>query len=180
LSPNQKWLVITERDLDYTTLAELAEPRLMLAGRRFKQFPDTRIENVGITRLTLRSIDGATERTLVPPGEGRIDSVTWVRDSSTGGELAYTVIQNGAMAVHLYDAATGVDRRLATPGLTGKIDALSFTRDGSQLAFTAATRDAVTLWLADTRQATARPVPGLSLNHVNGGFDWTRGSLRTY
>ena len=175
LSPNQKWLVITERDLDYTTLAELAEPMLMLAGTRFKQYPDTRIENVGITRLTLRSIDGAMERILLPPGEGRIDSVTWVRDSSTGGELAYTVIQNGAMAVHLYDAATGVDRRLATPGLTGKIDALSFTRDGSHLAFTAATRDAVTLWLADTRLATAQPVPGLSLNHVNGGFAWTRG-----
>ena len=175
LSPNQKWLVITERDLDYTTLAELAEPMLMLAGTRFKQYPDTRIENVGITRLTLRSIDGGTERILRPPGEGRIGSVVWVRDSASGGALAYTVIQNGDMAVQLYDAATGADRRLATPGLTGKIEALSFTRDGSYLAFTAATREAVTLWLADTRLATAQPVSGLSLNHVNGGFNWTRG-----
>ena len=32
ISANQKWLVITERDLDYTPLAELAEPQLAVAG----------------------------------------------------------------------------------------------------------------------------------------------------
>src|SRR5690606_30965372 len=39
LSPNRQWLTVVERDADETTIAELAEPMLMLAGRRFKQFP---------------------------------------------------------------------------------------------------------------------------------------------
>jgi dipeptidyl aminopeptidase/acylaminoacyl peptidase len=175
VSANKKWLITTERDLDHVTIAELAEPMLMLAGTRFKVHPDSRIENVGITRLTLKSIDGAVERTLVPPGDGRIVSTAWVRDSATGGELAYTVVQNTAMTVRLYDAATGRDRLVATPGLEGKVAGLNFTRDGRHLAFTAATRAGVVLWIADTQTARARRVEGVHLNHVNGGAMWSRG-----
>src|SRR6187402_905284 len=36
VSANQKWLLSTERDIDHTMLAELAEPQLMLVGTRFK------------------------------------------------------------------------------------------------------------------------------------------------
>src|SRR5262245_23936648 len=57
LSPNQKWLVVTQRDLNHTTIAELAEPQLSLAGRRFKVYPDTRLENIGITKISLEQID---------------------------------------------------------------------------------------------------------------------------
>src|SRR5215212_6361846 len=72
ISANQKWLITTERDIDHTMIAELAEPQLMLVGTRFKIHPDSRIENVGITRITIKSIDGKIERTLVPPKDGRI------------------------------------------------------------------------------------------------------------
>src|SRR5207247_2305114 len=82
---------------------------------------------------------------------------------------------NKAMSLHLYDAATGVDRLVPTPGLAGKIAGLNFTRDGRHLAFTATTRAGVVLWLVDTKTATARRVEGISLNHVNGGAAWTRG-----
>lgn len=177
LSPNNQWLVITDRDLDYSTIAELAEPMLMLAGTRFKQYPDSRIEKIGITRLVLRHLTNAVERIILPPEGGRIASVAWVRDATSAGELAYAVIHNGAMTVHLYDAATGVDRLVPTPGLEGKVADLSFTRDGRWLAFTATTREGVSLWLADTRHATARQVPDLHLNHVNGGYSWTSGRL---
>src|SRR5262245_28853109 len=108
ISSNQKWLITTERDIDHTMIAELAEPQLMLVGTRFKVYPDSRIENVGITRITLKSIDGKVERTLVPPKGGRIYSTATVRDSASGGEMAYTVVHpNDTMSLRLYDAATG-------------------------------------------------------------------------
>jgi dipeptidyl aminopeptidase/acylaminoacyl peptidase len=175
LSPNKQWMVVTERDLDHTTLAELAEPMLSLAGRRFKQYPESRLENIGITRLTLEALDGGTKRTVLPPAGGRILSLAWVRDSATGGELGYAAIAGGAMSVHLYDATTGLERRVATSGLQGLVAGLSFTRDGRHLAFTAATRDGVAIWIADTRTAAARRVEGVQLNHVNGAMWWTRG-----
>jgi dipeptidyl aminopeptidase/acylaminoacyl peptidase len=175
ISPNQKWVVITERDLDYTPLAELAEPQLAVAGARRKLHPDTRIDNLGIKRLTLRTLDGATERILQPPAAGRISDWQAVRDSATGGELAYTVVHKRAMTVRLYDATTGVDRAVSTPGLKGKIGGLTFTRDGKHLAFSAAVRDGVSLWIVDTRRAVGRPVKGIKINHINGGFGWTRG-----
>lgn len=175
LTANQKWLVVTERETDHVSIAELAEPMLLLAGVRFKQYPDSLIENVGITRVTLISMDGATKRVILPPDGGRIAGMDWVRNSATGGELAYSVIQNGAMAVHLYDASTGVDRLVATPGLIGKIADLDFTMDGRYLAFTASTRAAVVLWLTDTRTAEARKIDGVDLNHVLGGIQWTEG-----
>src|SRR5688572_2992376 len=84
ITPNQKWLVTTERDLDYTPLAELAEPQLSVAGVRQRLHPDTRIENLGIKRLTFRSLDGAIERTVLPPAGGRIWTWQDVRDSATG------------------------------------------------------------------------------------------------
>ncbi len=175
VSANKKWVIITERDLNQVTIAELAEPMLSLAGSRFKQHPDSRLENIGMTKITLQHIDGGIERTLLPPGDGRILSTATVRDSTTDSELAYAAIQQGAMSLHLYDATTGVDRLVATPGLQGKIGGLSFTRDGRYLAFTATTRAGVTLWIADTRAATARQVEGVRINHVNGGMAWTRG-----
>lgn len=175
ISANHRWLVTTERDLDHTSIAELAEPLLQLAGSRFKPVSDTRLENIGITKIVIKSVDGTIERTLRPPGAGRIYTTSWVRDSATGSELAYSVIQNGAMSVHLYDASTGADRLVATPGLTGKISGLTFTRNGSQLAFTAATKTGMVLWIADAKTATARRVEGIFVNHVNGSFNWTRG-----
>jgi dipeptidyl aminopeptidase/acylaminoacyl peptidase len=176
ISANQKWLVTVERDIDHTMLAELAEPQLMLVGTRFKIHPDSRIENVGITRITMKSIDGKIERTLVPPKDGRIYSTATVRDSATGGEMAYTVVHpNGTMSLRLYDSATGTDRPVATSGLQGKIAGLNFTRDGRYLAFTATTRAGVVLWIADAKSATAKKVDGFTLNHVNGGATWTRG-----
>ncbi len=175
VSPNKQWIVIAERDLDHVTIAELAEPQLALAGTRFKIHPDSRIENLGLTRLTFRRIDDGFERILTPPPGGRIHAYTWVRDSATGGELATSVIHQEVMSVHLHDLTTGASRPVAAPGLTGKVGNLTFTRGGRHLAFTAATREGVAIWIADCAAATARRVEGVQLNHVHGGMMWTRG-----
>jgi dipeptidyl aminopeptidase/acylaminoacyl peptidase len=175
LSPDRRWLTVSERDLDETTIAELAEPLLMLAGQRFKPAPTTRIEVTGLTRVTLRRLEDGLERVLRPQKNERLAELTWVRRSAAGGELAYVAVGEGRMEVHLYDAATGVDRRVEAPGLEGRISDLTFTLDGDHLAFSASTPAGVTLWIADARAARAVRVPGVLINHVNGGFSWRRG-----
>ena len=175
LSPDRRWLAISERDLDEDTIADLAEPVLFLAGQRFKPFPTTRLEISGLTKVTLRRLEDSLERTLLPPAGGRIGTVAWVRRSKSGGELAYTTVTPGGMAVHLYDANTGLERRVEAPGLEGRVYGLTHTVDGAHLAFSAAVKEGVAIWMVDTRSAQARRVPGLTLNHVNGGYGWLRG-----
>lgn len=175
LSPDRRWLIVTERDNDDPTIAEVAEPTLMLAGRRVKQNPDGRIENLGIRRIVLTSIDGNTVRTLTPPAGGVFGGAVWVRDSKRG-EMAYSVVENGAMSLHAYEAATDKHRLIATPGLQGKIAGLEFSLDGRYLAFTATQGENQALWLADMRAGTARHIVGVNLNHVaGGGCRWTKG-----
>lgn len=175
ISPDRRWLAVVERDLEETTVAELAEPLLMLAGQRFKPNPTTRIEKVGITRVTLRRLEGGLERTLLPqPGE-RLGELVWVRRSASGGELGYVAISDTRMEVHLFDANTGLDRRVEAPGLTGRVSDLTFTLTGSHLAFSESTAAGVSIWIVDTQTARATRMPGLSVNHVNGGFQWLKG-----
>ena len=44
VSSDRRWLLITTSDVPQTTIAELAEPTLFLAGRRFQTQPRYRIE----------------------------------------------------------------------------------------------------------------------------------------
>ena len=121
ISPNQKWLVITERDLDFTPLAELAEPQLTVAGVRQKLHPDTRIDNLGIKRLTLRSLDGAIERDpcsrrrAAASGRGRPCAI-----QPPAASWPTRVVHKGAMSVRLYDATTGIDRARLDAGPQGQ------------------------------------------------------------
>jgi dipeptidyl aminopeptidase/acylaminoacyl peptidase len=149
---------------------------VMLAGVRFKQTPSTRIEAVGIRRLTVRRLDGAMERVLEPPAGGRIGDVAWPRRAARGDWFAYTTIADGGMALHLFDVTAGTARRVTAPGLEGKLDSVALTHDGRHLAFTVARPGGLELWIADTERATARRVEGVHVNHASGGFAWSRGA----
>lgn len=52
VSPDRKWIVVTTTDPRVTTIAEMAEPTLFLAGLRVKPLPSTRIDH---TRRRTRS-----------------------------------------------------------------------------------------------------------------------------
>ncbi len=178
VSPNGQWLTIAERAIDEQTIAELAEPILMLAGRRFKQYPDSRIENTGITRLILRNLEGESEHVLLPPADGHIGEFTWAGAAANGAMLAYTTIHDGGMQLHWFDADHGRSKVIATPGLAGKIAGLDFSLDGRHLAFTATRGNEQALWLADVSAGTARAVTGVNLNHVIATrCSWIRGGL---
>ena len=179
LSPDRRWVISTERDKDVKTLAQLAEPLLGLGGVKVRPKVDTRIENIGITRMTLRSVTAGIERTITPPAGGRISEVEWVRGPDNGGKLAYLSIDNGTMALHWYDAGAGTDVIVPTPA-RGKLANLRLTRDGRYVAFTIASEAALVLAIADTRLATARIVPGVIPSHTligspSIGMEWTHG-----
>jgi hypothetical protein len=64
VSPERHWVIATEQDKKVKAIAELAEPVLDLAGMQIHPDVDTRIEDIGITRLTLKNVDGKTERII--------------------------------------------------------------------------------------------------------------------
>src|SRR5688500_10994190 len=48
VGPDRRFMLITSSDIDETTIEELAEPQMFLAGRRFRTTPRHDIEVVGI------------------------------------------------------------------------------------------------------------------------------------
>src|SRR5215208_1389106 len=56
LSSDRRWLLITTADVPETTIAELAEPTLFLAGRRFHTQPEYRIDFEGVRSASLKSV----------------------------------------------------------------------------------------------------------------------------
>src|SRR6188474_1171146 len=61
VSSDRRWLLITTSDVLETTIAELAEPTLFLAGRRFQTQPRYRIEFAGVRTASLKPVDGGAE-----------------------------------------------------------------------------------------------------------------------
>ena len=58
VSSDRRWLLITTADVPETTIAELAEPTLFLAGRRFQTQPRHRIDFEGVRTASLKPVDG--------------------------------------------------------------------------------------------------------------------------
>lgn len=187
LSPDRHWVVSIEQDKSVQSIAALAEPLLTLAGMKIRPNVDTQIENAGITRLTLKSLDGRTARVVMPPAGGRITEVAWVRDPASSGLFAYLTVHEGAMVLHWYDVAAGKDKVVPTPGARGKLANLRLTRDGRYLAFTIAAEKALVLAIADTAAGKATIVDDVAPSNTLvfpsntllgpswNGMDWTAG-----
>src|ERR687895_2233863 len=67
VSNDRRWLLITTSDVPETSIAELAEPTLFLAGRRFRTLPLHRIDLEGVRTASLKPADGGAEITIPVP-----------------------------------------------------------------------------------------------------------------
>jgi hypothetical protein len=137
VSANRKWLLITTSDVQETTIGELAEPTMFLAGRRFFTQPNSRIDMEGVRSAMLKPVDGGAEITIPVPDGARLTQPQWNRANT---KLAYFVMTPQRMTLNIYDVATKsskaisgqADGRLAgTPG---------WSRDGNHFAFSATTK----------------------------------------
>jgi dipeptidyl aminopeptidase/acylaminoacyl peptidase len=173
VSSDRKWLLITTSDVPETTIAELAEPALYLAGRRFATLPRHRIDLEGVRTASLKPVDGGPEITMSIPSGARLTFPQWSRDAS---RLAYFVITPERMALHIFDIATRASRAVTATGLEGRLASSGgWSRDGKHFLFSATTREGEALWVADVDAATARRLTPPTVNYVAGGCSWTSG-----
>ena len=173
LSSDRKWLLITTADIPETTIAELAEPTLFLAGRRFQTLPRHRIEVEGIRTAALKPVDGGEEITIPVPNGARLASLQWNRDVK---RLAYFIIAPDRMTLHVFDVASKSSRAVSGGPPQGRLaPSGGWSKDGKHFLFTATTREGQALWVADMDAATAKRLTTPSINYVAGGCSWTDG-----
>ena len=173
VSSDRRWLLITTSDVAETSIAELAEPTLFLAGRRFLTQPVHRIDLEGVRSASLKPVDGGAEIAIPVPVGGRLTNLQWSRDNK---RLAYFVITPDRMALQIFDVAAKSGRAVAATGLEGRLASSGgWSKDGKHFLFSATTREGQALWVADADAATAKRLTPPSINYVAGGCSWTDG-----
>ena len=173
VSSDRRWLLITTSDVNETSIAELAEPTLFLAGRRFTTQPDHRIDFEGVRTASLKPVDGGAEITIPVPDGARLTPPQWSRDSK---RLAYFVMRPDRMTLHIFDPATKAARAVTGGPTQGRLaPSGGWSRDGKHFLFSATTREGEALWVADVDAGTAKRLTPPSVNYVAGGCSWTAG-----
>src|SRR5688500_1202669 len=173
VSTDRKWLLITTADVPETSIAELAEPTLFLAGRRFQTQPRHRIDLEGVRTASLKPVEGGAEIPIPVPNGARLTAPQWSRDAK---RLAYFVITPDRMTLHIFDTATRSSRAVTATGIQGRLaPAGGWSKDGKHFLFSATTRDGEALWVADVDAASAKRLTAPAINYVAGGCTWTAG-----
>jgi dipeptidyl aminopeptidase/acylaminoacyl peptidase len=173
VSSDRKWLLITTADVQETSIAELAEPTLFLAGRRFQTQPRSRIDVEGVRTASLKPVEGGAEIAIPIPSGARLTQPSWSRDAK---RLAYFVIAPERMTLHIFDVATKASHAITATGIQGRLaPAGGWSRDGKHYLFSATTREGEALWVADIDAGSAKRLTPASINYVTGGCVWTAG-----
>jgi dipeptidyl aminopeptidase/acylaminoacyl peptidase len=175
VSSDRRWLLLTTADVPETSIAEIAEPTLFLAGRRFQTLPRYRIDFEGVRTASLKPVDGGAEITIPVPNGARLTPPQWSRDAR---RLAYFVMTPDHMTLHVFDVATRSARAVTAPGgqIPGRLASSGgWSKDGKHFLFSATTREGQALWVADVETGAARRLTPASINYVAGGCSWTAG-----
>lgn len=170
VSPDGRWIVIAAKEPPVTTIADMAEPTLYLAGRRFHPIASYRVDTVGIRSMRLKPVSGGVAKPVSLPAGGRITQYSW---SPEGHMMAYTTVDRSlGTGIRLLPATTGSDVTVSAPGLHGRLGVPSWSHDGHYVAVTEATRNGTALWVVNVAARTAKRVTPYSINTVTGGCDW--------
>ena len=170
VSPDGKWIVIAAREPAVTTIADMAEPTLYLAGERFHPIASYRVDTVGIRSMRLKPVSGGAAKPISVPAGGRIAQYAWSPD---GRMVVYTTIDKSlGMGIRLVPVSTGSEVTVAAPGVHGKLGAPSWSHDGRYVALTEATRNGTALWVVNVAAHSAKRVTPYTVNTVTGGCDW--------
>ncbi len=170
VSPDGKWIVIAAREPAVTSIADMAEPTLYLAGRRFHPVASYRVDTVGIRSMRLKPVTGSAAKPVPVPAGGRIAQYSWSPD---GHMIAYTTVDRSlGMAIKLFPVSTATEISVSAAGLHGKLGAPSWSNDGKYVALTEATRNGTALWMVNVATHTAKRITPYTINTVTGGCDW--------
>src|SRR5688500_11891993 len=173
VSSDRKWLLITTSDVPETSIAEIAEPTLFLAGRRFQTQPTYRIDFEGVRTASLKAVDGGAEIPIPVPNGARLTPPQWSRDVK---RLAYFVMTPERMTLTIFNVAAKSARAITAANLQGRLaPSGGWSKDGKHYLFSATTREGQALWVADVDAGAAKRLTPPSINYVAGGCSWTDG-----
>ena len=138
LSPDRSMMLLMERP-GAPSIAEVAAPELRLAGLRINPRTNGPSRASSYTGLTLRALDGSTERAVTGlPAGAAIRNVAWSPD---GAHVAFTVDGEDRIDLYVADVATGAARRLLDAAVNDAFYGRPFT------------------WAPDGRSLVVRTVP---------------------
>lgn len=113
ISPNHRWLVRLQRPL-LPPLAELARPRVNLAGLQLNPHLRCPAKPYGFTQLEVQAIAPGERQSISLPSHDGIRNLRW---SPTGDMLAFTLDQPEGVELWVADLGKGIARRLTDPCL---------------------------------------------------------------
>ncbi len=130
VSPGGQWLLLIERP-SLPSISEVAAPELRLAGVRINPRSNG-LSRVAIANgLSLRSMDGRTERRIKVPSGARLGYPGWSPD---GMHVSWVAEDSRGLSLWVADLATGDARRLTDPVLNGAVgDPCSWVGGGRAL-----------------------------------------------
>ncbi|MDQ2890985.1 MAG: prolyl oligopeptidase family serine peptidase [Gemmatimonadota bacterium] len=170
VSPDGKWIVVAAVEAPVTTIAQMAEPTLYLAGRRFHPLASYAIDSIGIRSMQLVAVSGGPPRTVPVPAGGRIGHYAW---SPNGTSIAYTRVERGLkMGASLYNVVTGAATPVDAQGTTGKLGIPIWSHDGKWIGIPEATKRGTALWIINAATHVAHRATPYSINTVTGGCEW--------
>lgn len=111
ISPNHQWLVRVQRPL-LPTIAELAQPRLQLAGLQLDPALRSPARAYAFVGLTVQHLQTGQQTTVTLPQSAGIRNLRW---SPTGNRLAFTLDQQTGVELWVAEMATGTARQLTGP-----------------------------------------------------------------
>jgi dipeptidyl aminopeptidase/acylaminoacyl peptidase len=109
VGPNNDWLLLLERE-GLPPISEVAAPELRLAGIRIDPRNSGGSRGFTFSGLSLRSVDGNTERRIETPAGMRISSPMW---SADGTRIAFVQSGEDGQWLWVADVATGQARRVS-------------------------------------------------------------------
>jgi len=113
ISPNHQWLARLERPL-LPPLAELARPRLQLAGLQIDPTMRAAARAYAFRGLEIQHIETGKRQPIALPNHNGIRNLRW---SPQGNYLAFTLDQPAGVELWVADMAQGSARRLTPPNL---------------------------------------------------------------
>ena len=115
-----QWMLISERNTATTTIAELSQPELRLAGLRINPATNGPSRAVFVNNLKLRQV--AAKATDVPvtglPANAQISGIQWSPDDS---KIAFTHTTDAQIELYVLDVATAVARKVSAVALNGAL-----------------------------------------------------------
>ncbi|MEM6519824.1 MAG: prolyl oligopeptidase family serine peptidase [Cyanobacteria bacterium P01_C01_bin.70] len=118
ISPSQQWLVRLHRP-PLPPLAELAAPRLQLAGLQINPERRAPAKAYAFVGLTVQNVQTGKQQAIALPSSEGIRNLRW---SPSGNRLAFTLDQPTGVELWVAEMATGSAQRLMEPIINNTYD----------------------------------------------------------